>query len=31
MGLGLYKSLFKWDKPLGAGNGRGKTTGRSRR
>ena len=25
MGLGLYKSLFKWDKPLGAGNGRGKT------
>lgn len=31
MGLGLYKSLFKWDKPLGAGDGRGKTTGRNSR
>ncbi len=32
MGLGLYKSLFKWDKPLEAGNGRGKAAaGRSRR
>ena len=33
MGLGLYKSLFKWDKPLGAGAGagRGKAAGRGRR
>ncbi len=31
MGLGLYKSLFKWDKPLGAGNGRGKAAGRGGR
>ncbi len=31
MGLGLYKSLFKWDKPLEAGNDRGKAAGRRRR
>lgn len=31
MGLGLYKSLFKWDQPLGAGNGRGKAAGRGGR
>ena len=31
MGLGLYKSLFKWDKPLASGNGRGKAAGRSTR
>ena len=31
MGLGLYKSLFKWDKPLGAGDGRGKAAGRNSR
>ncbi len=29
VGLGLYKSLFKWDKPLVAGNGR-KSDSRSR-
>ena len=31
MGLGLYKSLFKWDKPLASGDGRGKAAGRSGR
>ena len=24
MGPGLYQSLFKWDRPCGAGNGCGK-------